>query len=124
MRLEKIKRAVKYINKGLSIFQERNHYEGIAQATRHLGKAALINGLNDFYEPSEIWNDFSPIVYDYYKKSLRIREQLSRAGTDQRQAIADMKLDFGRLYWLDGKWYETEGRLHKRRRAEGALWKS
>jgi tetratricopeptide (TPR) repeat protein len=36
-------------------------------------------------------------------------------GIDQRREIADLKLDFGRLYWLQGKWYEQDGRQRKER---------
>jgi hypothetical protein len=41
---------------------------------------------------------------------LQIRKELADKGINQDPEIADMNLDFGRLYWLEGKWFERDGR--------------
>lgn len=110
LRFEELDEAEGYIKEGLMLYQELGHREGIAQATRHLGKSALLKGLDSAYEPDESWEKHSTEAEWHYLESLRIREELQQEGLDQRSNIADMKLDFGRLYWLQGKKYEQDGR--------------
>ena len=106
LRLEEIGTAENEILEGLKIFKIIGDKEGISQATRHLGKAALIKGLDQYYIPRDTFDHFSIEAERYYKESLYIREILAEQGLDQRQAIADMYLDFGRLYWLQGLRFE------------------
>lgn len=110
LRFENIVQAEEYINEGLILYQELHDKKGEAQAARHLGKAALIKGLDEYYLPNDLWQKYSKESKSLYQKSLDIRESLLQEGHDQRTAIADMKLDFGRFYWLDGKNKETDGR--------------
>ena len=90
------------------MFQRLDDREGIAQATRHLGKLALLQGLNSYYQPSALSGAHFTAAGRRYRASLRVREQLHKEGLEQRERIADMKLDFGRLYWLEGRMYELQ----------------
>lgn len=110
LRFEDMEKAEDYINEGLEVFQKLDHREGIAQATRHLGKSALLKGLDPWYKPTESSKQHFYEAERLYTESLRIREVLEQGGLDQRNKIADMKLDFGRLYWLQGQKYERDGR--------------
>jgi 2'-5' RNA ligase len=110
LRLEDLERAEKHINEGLELYEKLGNLKGIAQALRHLGKSALLKGLNPWYQPGELWGKYSPLAEQYYLKSLQIRKQLANKKSGQRTNIGDMKLDFGRLYWLQGKKCEKDGR--------------
>jgi len=113
LRLEDVQTARRFINEGFQIFEKLQHRPGIAQAKRHLGKAALLDGLDEQYKPNESAKGYFTQAEKYYKESLSIRNQLQKEGDDQRLALADLKLDFGRLYWLQGIKYEQDGRLRQ-----------
>jgi 2'-5' RNA ligase len=110
LRFEDLEKAEYYIKEGLEVFQKLGHREGIAQATRHLGKSALLKGLDPWYKPTESSKQHFYEAERLYTESFRIRKALEQGGLDQRNKIADMKLDFGRLYWLQGQKYERDGR--------------
>lgn len=107
-RLEDVPMSRKLIEEGYSLFQELDNGPGIAQAERHLGKTALLDGLDDLYRPLEGAESHFRRAEEHYRRSLEKREQLQREGEDQSLAIADMKLDFGRLYWLQGMWLQKK----------------
>lgn len=111
LRLEDVQTARKFIKKGLLLFKKLQHWPGIAQAKRHLGKAALLDGLDEQYKPKELADNHFARAEKYYKESMAIQKKLQKKGDDRQLAIADMKLDFGRLYWLQGIKYEQDGRL-------------
>jgi hypothetical protein len=124
LRFEELDKAEEYIREGLGLFKELMDSEGIAQAMRHLGKLALLKGLDQWYEPDESWEENSKKAERHYSESLAIREKLKQEGFDQRREIADMNLDFGRLYWLQGKKYMQNGIiLHNNEFIEIALRK-
>jgi 2'-5' RNA ligase/tetratricopeptide (TPR) repeat protein len=110
LRLEDLDNADRHINEGLALMRKLGDRKGEAQGLRHLGKSALLRGLDPWYEPDEKWEKNSVVSEEYYQESLEIREALAQEGLDQRRRIGDMKLDFGRLYWLQGKNYERVGR--------------
>lgn len=110
LRFEDLEKAEECINEGLEVFQKLDHSEGMAQATRHLGKSALLKGLDQWYKPTELSKQHFDEAERLYTESFRIREALEQGGLDQHNKIADMKLDFGRLYWLQGQKYEHDGR--------------
>jgi len=110
LRLEDVKTACNLIKKGLRLFMKHGHRPGIAQSMRHLGKAALLNGLDGRYLPTKSAKKYFDQAERYYKKSLFVRKQLQMEGDDQRLSIADMKLDLGRLYWLQGIEFEQRSR--------------
>lgn len=109
LRFENLEKAEEYIKEGLKVFHELNDRQGVAQATRHLGKSALLKGLDEYYEPTGTCEPYFKEADHCYSESLKIRKQLEQEGVDQREKIGDMKLDFGRLYWLQGKKYEKDG---------------
>lgn len=113
LRLEDLCRAERYVNEGLKLFRKLDDQEGVAQALRHLGKSALLKGLDDEYKPNESWDRNAVVAERYYQQSLELREVMAEEGLDQRTQIGDMKLDFGRLYWLWGIKYERDGRQRK-----------
>ncbi|MBU4263354.1 MAG: toll/interleukin-1 receptor domain-containing protein [Proteobacteria bacterium] len=113
LRLEDVQTAQEFINEGLILFEKHQHRPGMAQAKRHLGKAAVLDGLNEIYEPNQLAGEYFDRAEQYYRESLDLREQLQEEGYDQCMAIADMKLDFGRLYWLQGMKLEQDGRLQQ-----------
>ena len=98
LRFERIQEAIATVSEGLEIYKRLDDRVGVAQASRHLGKAALIKGLDDYYVPNGDFDIYGPQAQSHYQESLDIRKQL----VDQEEAIADMYLDFGRLYWLQG----------------------
>jgi 2'-5' RNA ligase/tetratricopeptide (TPR) repeat protein len=108
LRFEDLESAEKCIGEGLRVFERLEDRDGIAQATRHLGKLELLRGLDPFYKPSPASGKYFDKAGERYTTSLRIRETLQAEGLDQRERIADMKLDFGRLYWLEGQMYEPQ----------------
>lgn len=110
LRLEDVQTVRKFVNKGLYLFKKHRNRPGIAQAKRHLGKAFLLDGLDERYEPNKSAIRNFARAERYYKESLDIRQQLQEERGDQRLAIADLKLDFGRLYWLWGMKFEQDGR--------------
>jgi nucleoside phosphorylase len=110
LRLEDIPNAQKLISEGLDLFNKQGNLSGIAQAKRHQGKAALLEGLDEKYLPNLIAETCFVRAEGYYKESLNIREQLQNQGNEQSLAIADMKLDLGRLYWLQGLKLEQDAR--------------
>ena len=111
LRLEQMDQAEQYAREGLGYFEELGDRSGIAQAWRQLGKAALLRGE---YDSSADGGRTSQKYFEEsdraYHQSLRYREDLQRDAIDQRERIADMKLDFGRLYWLRGRKYEILAR--------------
>ena len=104
LRLEKLDDADRVIREGLQLYADLANPGGIAQATRHLGKAALLKGLDEYYVPNDIWPQYFPDAECYYQESLNIQRWLQNECHDCRLQIADMYLDFGRLYWLDGQY--------------------
>jgi tetratricopeptide (TPR) repeat protein len=110
LRLEDLEAAEAHVKEGLRLFQKLGDCEGIAQSARHLGKLALLKGLNERYEPKEIWQETFSEAENRYMESLQSRIDIQKEGTDQREKIGDMKLDFGRLFWLQGKGFERNGR--------------
>lgn len=110
LRLEDLCNAEKHINIGLDLFRELGIPDGIAQGLRHLGKSALLKGLDCKYRPNELWNENAVVAEKNYQESLDLREAIAENGIDQRRQIADMKLDFGRLYWLWGIGHKRDGR--------------
>lgn len=114
LRFEDLDKAQKSIEEGLVIFKKLQLDEGIAQATRHLGKLALLKGLDPYYKPTVSSKIHFDKAEKQYSSSLQIREKLRQKGLDQRERIADMKLDFGRLYWLQGQMYELKARVQKK----------
>ena len=113
LRLEDVQTAREFINQGLDLFEKQHHRPGMAQAKRHLGKAALLDGLDERYKPNESAKRHFAQADRYYGESLTIRQQLQEEGEDQRLAIADMKLDFGRLCWVQGMKFEQDGKLRQ-----------
>lgn len=113
LRLEDVQTARKFIHEGLQLFEKHHHQPGVAQAKRHLGKAALLDGLNPRYEPNQWAGEHFAQAEQHYGESLALRQQSHEEGHDQRMAITDMKLDFGRLYWLQGMKFEQDGRLRQ-----------
>ena len=112
LRKEELDRTEDYIQTGLELFREIDDRQGIALMTRHLGKAALVRGLDKTcYEPGDDWPKWYPLALDRYTESLALWQSLQDAGEEQREAIADLKLDLGRLYWLDGQ--HAEGGVAK-----------
>lgn len=103
LRLEELAQAEACAIEGMALYERTGDREGVAQALRHLGKAALVSGLDRWYEPTAQWPEYGSRAKDYYQRSLAIRMALVEEGRDQRLAIGDMELDFGRLYWLHGK---------------------
>lgn len=79
-------------------------HELIALAERHLGKAALLEGLDNYYDPKEGCEKSFQEAQRHYMNSLSKRQELKET-QDQREEIADLYLDFGRLYWLQGRWW-------------------
>lgn len=111
LRLEDVQTARRHIEEGYKLFEKHDYRPGMAQAKRHLGKAALLGGLDERYVPAPGGTKCFAEAEQYYADSLAIREQLQKDRDDQRLAIADMKLDLGRLYWLQGMAFDQEGRL-------------
>ena len=111
LRLEDTEAADRYAREGVSLFRKLEDMEGVALGTRHLGKSALLQGLDPWYEPDQSWPEHAAEAERRYLESLRIRIQLERKGVDQQTPVADMKLDLGRLHWLNGKWLERDGRV-------------
>lgn len=106
LRFEDIEKAKNSVTEGLELFALNKDKEGSSLATRHLGKIALIEGLDDYYEPILDFDRFSSLAEKYYQESLDIRLELAKQSEEQKRAIADLYLDFGRLFWLQGKWAE------------------
>lgn len=104
LRLEKLDDAERAVKEGLQLYTDLVNPGGIAQATRHLGKAALLKGLDEYYVPNDTWPHHFPDAECYYQESLNIQRRLQDEGHDRRLQLADMYLDFGRLYWLDGQY--------------------
>jgi hypothetical protein len=113
LRLEDISTAQKLISDGLELFNKHGNLPGIAQAKRHQGKAALLEGLDEKYLPNQAAGMCFARAERLYKESLAIREQLQNQGMEQSLAIADMKLDLGRLYWLQGLKLEQDARSNR-----------
>lgn len=109
LRLERIQEAIAAVSEGLEIYKRLDDRVGVAQASRHLGKAALIKGLDEYYVPNSDFDTYGTQAQGYYEESLSTRKKLADQGIDQREAIADMYLDFGRLYWLQGMRLEQIG---------------
>jgi tetratricopeptide (TPR) repeat protein len=109
-RLEDVATSRKFIEEGYSLFRKLGDDQGMAQAERHLGKTALLSGLDDLYHPLRKAECDFRRAEDHYRNSLDMRKRLCQRGYDQSLAIADMKLDFGRLYWLQGMWFQERGK--------------
>lgn len=112
LRFEDVDEAEARVKEGLEIFRQLRDVDGIAHATRHLGKAALLRGLDERYEPNADWDQHAPIAEGLYRKSLRLRQALRKSDETQRVKIADLELDLGRLCWLQGSKMEHDARTH------------
>jgi nucleoside phosphorylase/tetratricopeptide (TPR) repeat protein len=111
LRLEDLDAAERFAKEGLTYFEKISNESGIAQALRHLGKAALLRGeYSDSPDEGQTSQQYFDEAQNFYLKSVALRTRLQERGQDQRERIADMKLDFGRLYWLRGRKYEQVGR--------------
>ena len=112
LRLEDLPSAEKYAREGLGHFEAIQDRGGIAQAWRQLGKAALLKGeYDDSVDGGSASQKYFDEAESGYARSLDLRVQLQEKGSDQRERIADLKLDFGRLYWLRGRKYESTARM-------------
>lgn len=119
LRREDVELVEKRVGRGIVLAIKLGDAEGIAMAKRHLGKAALLQGLDKtYYEPGETWEDDSRRASTLYSESLKLRESLHEEGNAQDEEIADLKLDLGRLFWLDGQSAEREGKPTARERYE------
>jgi hypothetical protein len=110
LRLEDLPMAERHAQEGRKRFEDLGDRAGIAQALRHLGKAALLRGEYDATCDGRTAQGHFDEAERYYSDSLRLRESLDLEDGGQREKIADMKLDFGRLYWLRGRKYEFAAR--------------
>jgi DNA phosphorothioation-dependent restriction protein DptG len=55
LRLEELDEADRCARRGVVLFEKLEDLKGVAQGKRHLGKSALVKGLDDYYEPDESW---------------------------------------------------------------------
>jgi tetratricopeptide (TPR) repeat protein len=110
LRFEDIETAEQYVSEGLEIYQKLDDKRGVALATRHLGKSALLKGEYELLEPGHSWEDYFRASSELYSRSLSLREEISQSDPAEGIAIADLELDFGRLYWLWGRKCERDGR--------------
>lgn len=111
LRFEDLDNADRYVRRGLEIFQKNNVQSGIALATRHLGKVALLKG--EYEQPGKSWEYYFNESEQLYLQSLKIRESFEKSDPTQKVSIADLKLDFGRLYWLWGRKCTREGQMRQ-----------
>ena len=119
LRREELREADHVINSGMLLAISLRDRECTAQAKRHAGKSALLKAdyeLFDLYEKGETWHDYFRNSERNYQESLQLREKLHGPRSDQRSSIADMKMDFGRLFWLEGRKIEREGRKRQDRK--------
>jgi 2'-5' RNA ligase len=117
LRREELHQADQVINEGMQLAIELKDHDCHAQANRHAGKSALLKAdyeLFELYQPGETWHDYFRQSERHYQESLEIREG-SHGRQKNLSAIADMKMDFGRLYWLHGRKLEREGRKQRDR---------
>ncbi len=103
LRFEELEDAESLAQRGLQVYLVNGDRDGVAQAKRHLGKAALLKAEYELDGSQHAWVARFEEARQLYGESLAERETLSRAGTDQRAQIADLQLDFGRLDWLWGR---------------------
>jgi tetratricopeptide (TPR) repeat protein len=92
------------------MFQKAKDKTGEALALRHLAKVSLLMGEYEYMKPDLTWSDYFKIARTLYIESMRIRRIVARREQNQEVAIADLKLDFGRLCWLWGRKCERAGR--------------
>ena len=114
LRFEEVVKAEKYINEGKKIFEkfESSNSEAIsgkALAIRHLGKINLLKAeYDDEYQNIEEDYDWEK----YFQKAEKLYnecESIRRKLPDSIETIADLELDYGRLYWLWGRKYVRDG---------------
>ena len=113
LRFEDLVEAERHVIRGLELFKTNKNQPGIALAIRHLGKLALLRGEYEQLKPGRTWESYFQESQQYYSDSLIIRS--SRIESDAQRAIhvADLKLDFGRLFWLWGrKHWQRGGQLN------------
>jgi len=110
LRFEDLLRAEQYVKVGLTMFKNIRDATGEALATRHLAKVSLLMGEYEHLKPDLNWADYFQIARELYTESIKIRQKLASQDSDQKIAIADLKLDFGRLCWLWGRKCEKYGR--------------
>jgi len=110
LRFEQLQSAEKYVRQGLVIFKEIGDSKGIALAKRHLGKSALLKAEYELVENNRNWRDYFEEAQTLYTSSLRIRKELICSNREEELSVADLDLDFGRLYCLWGRKSEREGR--------------
>ena len=115
LRFEDLEEAEKYNREGLELFQQLGRREGTAQAMRHFGKSSLLKGLDPYYKPIQytMAKKYFDEAEQYYTQSLKILNDLKLEGIHHPERIGYIKLDFGRLYWLQGQNSEIEGREQK-----------
>jgi hypothetical protein len=102
LRFEALEEAEKNIKDGLYLFEKLQDARGKALATRHLGKAALLKADYDWLRAGESAEKYFERANYLYDESRAI--WMSTADDAARQvAIADLNLDYGRLFWLWGK---------------------
>lgn len=125
LRKEELDLAEERIRRGLRLFAQLRDEGNLAMMTRHLGKLALLRGLDKrYYEPGNEWEKWFKQALRLYNESLQLRLSLDRSGNGQDEAIADLKLDLGRLYWLDGQHDERKDRRrHNEARLQEAIRK-
>ena len=111
LRFEDLDNADRYVRQGLELFQKNNVQSGIALATRHLGKVALLKG--EYEQPGKSWEYYFNESEQLYLQSLNIRESFEESYPTQKVSIADLKLDFGRLYWLWGRKCTRGGQMQQ-----------
>jgi hypothetical protein len=110
LRREDLKEAEERARRGMQLFRDLGEEENLATMTRHMGKLNLLRGLDQtYYEPGEQWEAWSEKALELYNESLEIRSSIKHRGINQDQAVADLKLDLGRLHWLDGQYHERVG---------------
>ncbi len=116
LRFENLDKAEEYVKDGLQIYQKLKDKRGIALAIRHLGKSALLKGEYEWLESGLNWHHYFEESERLYSESLNLREELSLIDIEEQVAIADLKMDFGRLYWLWGRKSEGDGRTEYNRK--------
>ena len=117
LRLEELENAENYIRQGLALYQSQDNVKGIALSNRHLGKSALLKAEYERIKPGQHWQEYFEEADTLYTQSLKLREELSHQSADEEIALADLELDFGRLYWLWGRKLERDSRTQKKAKA-------
>jgi len=110
LRLEDLENAEEYILKGLNLYQAMGNAKGIALAKRHLGKSALLKAEYELIEQDRHWQEYFEQAEALYTLSLSLLNELNGKSQNEELSLADLELDFGRLYWLWGRKSERDSK--------------